>query len=115
MTRSIPLCIVLSIITCGIYSLYWMVKMNDDMNILSNEPNDTSGVTVLIFSIITCGIYTWFWYYKMGSKFDRINMQRGLPTTNSSILYLLLGIFGLGIISMAIIQDNINKLSGQNY
>lgn len=113
MNRSIPLCIVLSIITCGIYSLYWMVKINDDLNILSNQTGDTSGVTVLILSIITCGIYTLYWYYKMGNKIDAANVQRGMMPQNSSLLYLLLGIFGFGIISMAIIQDNINKLSGQ--
>ncbi len=90
-----------------------MVKINDDLNILSNQTGDTSGVTVLILSIITCGIYTLYWYYKMGNKIDAANVQRGMMPQNSSLLYLLLGIFGFGIISMAIIQDNINKLSGQ--
>lgn len=30
-SRSIPLCIILSIITCGIYGLYWLVCLaNED-------------------------------------------------------------------------------------
>lgn len=113
MTRSIPLCIVLSLITCGIYSLYWMLKINDDLNYMSNQTSDTSGGTVIVLSIITCGIYALYWYYKMGNKIDAINAQRGMTPSNSSLLYLILGIFGLGIVSMAIMQDNINKMSGQ--
>lgn len=27
--RSIPLCIIFSLITCGIYGIYWMIKLND--------------------------------------------------------------------------------------
>ena len=30
--RSIPLSIVLSIITCGIYGIYWFVSLTDEVN-----------------------------------------------------------------------------------
>lgn len=40
--RSIPLCIVLSVITCGIYALYWFVCIADDANAVANK-SDTSG------------------------------------------------------------------------
>ena len=26
--RSIPLCVIFSIFTCGIYAIYWMIKLN---------------------------------------------------------------------------------------
>lgn len=41
--RSIPLCIVLSIITCGIYFIYWFVCVTDDVNEVTQE-YDTSGI-----------------------------------------------------------------------
>lgn len=30
--RSVPLCIVLSIITCGLYGLYWFVCLTNEVN-----------------------------------------------------------------------------------
>ncbi|HIW83418.1 MAG TPA: DUF4234 domain-containing protein [Candidatus Dorea gallistercoris] len=103
--RSIPLAIIFSIITCGIYGLYWLVKLNDEVNQLSGEYQATSGGMVLVFTIITCGIYGWYWLYKMGERCDRIKGMNG----SSGILYLVLGIFGLSIISYCLIQDTINK------
>ena len=103
--RSIPLCILFTFITCGIYGIYWMIKMNDEINLLAGEPNATSGVMVFLFSIITCGIYSFYWLYKMGERSDQIKRVNG----NSGLLYLLLAIFGLSIVSYCLIQDTINK------
>ena len=64
--RSIPLAIVLTIITCGIYELYWIVKVNDEVNQLAGDRQATTGGMVLLFIIITCGIYGLYWYYMMG-------------------------------------------------
>lgn len=104
--RSIPLAIVLTIITCGIYELYWIVKVNDEVNQLAGDTQATTGGMVLLFTIITCGIYGLYWYYKMGEKVDYLNNIRG---GNAGILYLILSIFGLGIVNMCLIQDTINK------
>ena len=104
--RSIPLSIVLTIITCGIYELYWIVKVNDEVNQLAGDTQATTGGMVLLFTIITCGIYGLYWYYKMGEKVDYLNNIRG---GNAGVLYLILGIFGLGIVNMCLIQDTINK------
>ena len=54
--RNIALCIILSIITCGIYGLYWIYKLTEDVNTLKGDPNATSGGIVILLGIITCGI-----------------------------------------------------------
>ena len=77
--RNIALCIVFSIITCGIYGLYWLVKLNDEINMVSDHTGDTSGGMVLLFAIITCGIYTMYWSYRIGIKLDEAVVKRGLP------------------------------------
>lgn len=58
--RSIAKCIVLSIITCGIYGMYWFVVATDDVGRVTNRPG-TSGRLSLVFSLITCGIYGLYW------------------------------------------------------
>ncbi len=110
--RNIALCIILSIITCGIYAIYWMYVLNEEINSLSGETNATNGGLVIVFTLITCGIYGWYWLYKMGERCDVIKQNMGQPASSSAVLYLILGIFGLGIIAYAIMQDNINKAVG---
>ena len=73
-----------------------------------SRPTPDSGGMVLVFTIITCGIYGWYWLYKMGDRCDRIKGMNG----SSGILYLILGIFGLSIVSYCLIQDTINKAIG---
>ena len=107
--RNIALCIVLSIITCGIYSLYWMYVLNNELNQMSGDTGDTSGGMVILFSIITCGIYGWYWVYKMGGKVDAIKQRMGLKGTDSPILFLILAILGLAIVDFALMQDTINN------
>ncbi|MGN1267690.1 MAG: DUF4234 domain-containing protein [Dorea sp.] len=104
-SRSIPVAIILSIVTCGIYGIYWMIKLNDEVNLLSGEVDGTSGGMVFLFSLITCGIYSIYWMFKMGERCDRIKGVDG----NSHILYLVLSIFRLDIIAYCLIQDTINK------
>lgn len=107
--RDIALAIVLTIITCGIYGLYWFVKLNDDINVLADDKEATSGGMALLFTIITCGIYEFYWMYKMGEKLDNVAVKRGESASSRAILYLVLTLFGLGIISYALMQDSINK------
>ena len=107
--RSIALCIVLSIITCGIYSIYWIYVLNQDVSSVAGEEPQTSGGMVILFGLITCGIYWWFWLYKMGEHVQKIKSDNGLPAGSDAILYLVLAIFGLSIIDLALMQDTVNK------
>jgi hypothetical protein len=106
-SRSIPLYIVLSIITCGLFSIYWMYTLNQEINQLSGE-NGTDGGMVILLSLITCGIYSLYWLYKMGERCDRIKGGTG----DTSVLYLILGLIGFGIVCYGLMQDTINKAIG---
>ncbi len=103
--RSIVVALILSFITCGIYGIYWMIMLNDEINQLSGEPNATSGGMVFLFTLITCGIYGIYWAYKMGERCDRINRVDG----NSHILYLVISLLGFGIVNYCLMQDTINR------
>lgn len=108
--RSIAISIILSFVTCGIYSLYWLACLNDDTNEVTGN-SGTSGMMVVLFSIITCGIYFIYWGYKMGDILDRNRIQHNVPTGYFPIIFLLLNLFGLGIITMALMQNEINHYS----
>lgn len=110
--RNIVVCIILSIVTCGIYGIYWMICMANDLNVASDNPNDTSGGMVFVFTLITCGIYGWYWYYKAGEKVGQIHQKvTGYPDKGNGILYLILALFGLGIVNYCLIQSELNKVA----
>ena len=45
--RNVALCIIFSVITCGIYSLYWLVVLNNDINELAGERNSLDRKSVV--------------------------------------------------------------------
>ncbi|MCI8372411.1 MAG: DUF4234 domain-containing protein [Lachnospiraceae bacterium] len=110
--RNIVQCILLTVVTCGIYGLIWLVSLADDLNMISEEPNPTSGGLVLVLSIVTCNIYLIYWMYKAGERMNNAKQRRGLPVdSNSGLLYLVLTFFGLGIVSYCLIQSDLNKMA----
>lgn len=102
----------LSIVTCGIYGIYWMVCLIDDLNIACEQPQDTPGLTVFLLSLVTCGIYMIYWCYKAGDKVTYIRRRAGAPVdSNASTLYLILAIFGLALVNYCLIQSELNNVA----
>lgn len=109
--RNIAVCIILSIVTCGIYGIYWFYQMTQEVASTNNKEYTTSGGMAILLTLVTCGIYSLYWNYKMGKALDDINMGRGRGTQNRAGVYLLLSIFGLSIVSWALIQSELNTLA----
>ena len=105
--RSIPICVILSLVTCGIYGIYWFVCLTDEVNEVTQE-QDTSGILAFVLTLITCGIYGIYWGYKMGDKLDRARMRNNVPAGSFPILFLVLNLFQLTIVTCAIIQSELN-------
>ena len=108
--RSIALCIVLSIITCGLYGIYWFTCVTDETNQISNRYGTTGGMAFL-FNLITCGLYGIYWGYKLGEALDDARMRDGVPSSSLCIIFLLLNIFGLSVITLALAQNELNRYS----
>lgn len=106
--RSVAMCIVLCLVTCGIYALYWMYCIHRDVQEVSDHPMETEGGMVIVFTLVTCGIYGIYWCYKMGQLLDE---ARGTPGGSQSIAYLLLSLFGLDIIAFALMQSELNRFT----
>lgn len=110
--RNIAVGIILSIVTCGIYGIYWFIVMANDLNLASGHTEDTSGGVAFLLSLITCDIYGLYWFYKAGEKVAEIQRRNvGYSESNSGILYLILCLFGLGIVNYCLIQSELNKVA----
>lgn len=86
----------LSILTCGIYSLYWLVKTKDEMNKLGEKIP-----TVWIWLIPLIGQFWWLWKYAQGVEHVSKN--------ELNLFLTLLALYLLGPIGMAIVQEAFNR------
>ena len=110
--RNVLVCVLLTFITCGFYGLYWMIKVADEVREGSGDASAPSGGMVIVLSLVTCGIYSFIWLYKCGERINTAKAMRNLPTdSNAGLIYLLLAIFGLSIVSIALLQGELNKVA----
>lgn len=108
--RSIVTCVLLTFLTCGIYGIIWFIYLTDDANAAAEETG-TSGGTAFLLTLVTCGIYGIYWAYMMGKKMQTAGEKRGVSVSDNSVLYLVLQLFGLGIVNYCLIQSDLNRFS----
>lgn len=109
--RSIATSVILSIITCGIYAIYWFIVMTDDAKVAANDTGMASGGVAFLLTLVTCGIYGIYWAYKMGELVAQAQNDRGMMVKNNSVVYLVLEILGLGLIVYILVQSDLNSIA----
>jgi protein-S-isoprenylcysteine O-methyltransferase Ste14 len=92
--------ILLSIITFGIYALYWNYKLAKDVNLMcEGDGKKTRGLLACIFfGIITMGIYNLVWLYMLGDRLQDNGPKYGITIKESGGTILLWSILGSFII-----------------
>lgn len=108
--RNLVTAIILSLVTCGIYGIIWFIGMTDDAKYVSEDTQMQSGGLAFVLTLVTCGIYGFYWAYKMGKMIEQAQTKRGLVAKDNSILYIVLMIFGLGIVDYALMQNDLNDI-----
>ncbi len=112
--KNIVTAVILSIVTCGIYGIIWFINLVDDVNrVCNDEDSNQSGGMVFLLTLVTCGIYGIIWFYKAGKRMFNAGNKYGMQFADNSVLYLVLELFGLGIVNYCLIQSDLNKFSGQ--
>lgn len=109
--RNIAVSILLSIVTCGIYSIIWFISLTDEVSAASEDSSLPSGAMAFLLTLVTCGIYGYYWAYKMGKATLAANEKRGITASDNSILYIILAVFGLQIVNYALIQNELNAMA----
>ncbi len=117
--RSLLKYIVFSILTCGIYSYWFIYKMAQDVNIICDGDGQKTGglVKFILLSMVTCGIYAWFWYYKLGNRLAENAPKYNLCFSENGTTVIMWMIFGsllCGIgafVAMNILIKNTNALA----
>jgi hypothetical protein len=64
----------------------------------------------ILFIFLTCGIYGFYLYYKYPQLMLEMQDRVGKPRNDISMTTLLLSIFGLAIVSIPIMQTELNSI-----
>ena len=105
--KNISECVILSVVTLGIYGIYWQYLLVK--NIYSIQRNTNSCAEELL-CLIFVPFYSIYWWYTRGEDVKQKLTDQNYNPRSNSIAYLILAIFGLNIISMAIMQGDFNSL-----
>lgn len=105
--KNVVTVIILSIVTCGIYSLVWCWQT---MNALDSQGKKSLVPPIVQFLLLF--FYIGFIVFALcaDANLNSIREQRGLATKDNKILYLILGIV-FPIALVALVQNDINELA----
>lgn len=117
--RSLALYIVLSLVTCGIYSFWFIHSIAEDLNIAcEGDGEETPGLAqYILLSIITCGIYNIWWIYKVGNRMSANAPRYGMrfqETGTTLLMWYIIGILICGIgsyVAIYMMIRNMNQLA----
>ncbi len=103
--RNIVTCIILSLVTCGIYAIYWAIMMAKEA-VSVKDPADSG-----ILEIILMLFLPFLGFFLAEKKLAEGCAAKGIPHDDRSIIYLILGLVGLGIVNFCLLQNDLNGLT----
>lgn len=101
------LVIVLTIITCGFYLIYWNIKVAEVFNAVSQR--EVISPAIAVISGLCTPVHIYF-YYLAGQSLDDVGRLIGNPNLkDKSTMLLILGLF-LPMVAAMIVQGHINEI-----
>lgn len=106
--RKLSTCIILTIVTCGIYGYYWAYCVAKDA--LSVKDPEGKFTLEIVLSILV----PFIGLFLTEKKFAEGCEAQGIPHKDNSIMYLILGLLCLHVVSLALMQKDLNELAAAN-
>ena len=76
--RDVMLRILLTFFTCGLYGLYWMKTLTDDIHAFSGRSTTPGGGKVVLLTLVTCSLYFYYWLYQISGELVEARREKGL-------------------------------------
>ena len=106
---SIATDVLLTIVTCGIYNLFWQARQFRVLNAFLGR-REFRFWPWLLLTLITCGLYHVYTEYVMAKAVLAIQRRLGKPTSdNLPLISLIVSLLGLTLVADAIQQSEINE------
>ncbi|MBQ9097996.1 MAG: DUF4234 domain-containing protein [Clostridia bacterium] len=106
--RSVISVVLFSILTCGIYMIWWTYVTCTDLQTHGRKtsvPPVLTTLMMLFFSSVGGALLG----FDADENINSIKAQNGMPQTDNKVLWLILGIF-IPIVTVALVQYEINNM-----
>lgn len=97
--------VIFTIITFGVYGYIWLYRMSRNIKCLNN---DKSSLTGELLCLLFVPFYMLYWVYTRAKAIKTQADCRNIQIGDSATLYLILSLFGLNIVSIALMQNDLN-------
>lgn len=88
--RQLPIMLLLNIITCGWYYIYWIYKTSSEIKYFT-ERDDLNPSLEVLLGIITGGLYFKYWYYKYGNiVYKEMPLKVGMNNSENKTMMLVI-------------------------
>ena len=93
--RSFGKYILLTIVTLGIYNIFFWYKWTEDVNKLCEGDDKDSANYFLVYILdwFSCGIYTYVWNYQQGERIYQAADKYGVEIKQGGLFIVLFRIF----------------------
>ena len=99
--------LLLSFITCGLYLIYWNIKVSEVVNAVSNREVISTPIAVFAGCCLPVNLY---FYYVLGKDgLPNVYRRTGELNKDQSTLLIILGLF-FPFAAAMIVQGDINRL-----
>ena len=106
--RRIGVCILLSIVTLGIYAIFWMYLLVKNVRAIKE---DKSNCILEMLCLIFVPFYALYWFVTRGNSIRQTYTKYDIYTGSNQIACMILGLFGLHIVAFAIMVIRKNAVS----
>lgn len=104
--RNVGSCVILTILTCGIFGIVWLVKICKDLGRLHGDENPV-GSEVLLYLFVP--FYSVYWGYSKGKQMYEDSKKRGGNLTNRKNIYLVMNLIFMQLFTLGFIQTQLNS------
>jgi hypothetical protein len=113
--RDVVVTVLLMLVTCGLYWLYWNYQTTNELKALTGKEDINPGLELLL-SLVTCGLFGVYTEYRNAQLITEQMRARGRPHEDKSTLILILNLaayfVGLTwVVASAFLQQELNALA----
>jgi len=101
------LVLILGLITCGLYLIYWNIKTAQVLNAVAEK--EIISQPIAIFAGCCMPVNVYFYYLAGRDGLPKVYQRAGEPEKDQVTLLIVLGLF-LPMVAAMIVQGDINKL-----
>ena len=103
--RNVVTAILLTFVTCGIYGIYWIIMLAKE-GVSVKDPADNAVLEIVLMLFLP-----FLGLFFTEKKFAEGCAAQGINHKDNSVLYLILSLFGLGIVGLCMLQNDLNQLA----